>query len=213
MYDFISDSQAAQLRKAVRRFKAGVKLRKPWNKLTDDELWRKVLGQVVVIGRAEPGERLQQNSKIRNEISVKKLNGFQRDAELQRYLHKLFVKLQVRYVGSNWKKDWKAKASVRNFRILMAAGGPKQFFQKRIASCKTEKKKIDVLRGTLKGYGNKSARDTLIELRLAENCMALDARIFGVLKKVRVKVSPDDIYKQIEKELRTKREGCRTFEY
>jgi len=34
--------------------------------------------------------------------------------------------------------------------------------------------------------------------------MALDARIFGVLKKVRVKVSPDAIYKQIEKELREK---------
>jgi hypothetical protein len=68
-------------------------------------------------------------------------------------------------------------------------------------------KKIGALRGTLKGYGNKSARDTLIELRLAENCMALDARIFGVLKKVKVKVSPDDIYEQIEKELREKVAG------
>ena len=31
--------------------------------------------------------------------------------------------------------------------------------------------------------------------------MALDARIFGVLKRVGVRVSPDDIYRQIEKEL------------
>jgi len=31
--------------------------------------------------------------------------------------------------------------------------------------------------------------------------MALDTRIFGVLKKVGVKVSPDDIYRQIEREL------------
>jgi hypothetical protein len=31
--------------------------------------------------------------------------------------------------------------------------------------------------------------------------MALDVRIFGVLTKVGVKVAPDDIYRQIEKEL------------
>jgi hypothetical protein len=34
--------------------------------------------------------------------------------------------------------------------------------------------------------------------------MALDARIFGVLKKVGVRVSPDDIYRQVERELREK---------
>ena len=50
-------------------------------------------------------------------------------------------------------------------------------------------------------FGNKGARDTLIELGLAEKCMALDVRIFGILEKVGVKVAPDDIYRQIEKEL------------
>jgi hypothetical protein len=110
----------------------------------------------------------------------------------------------VRYVGSNWKTDWKAEASARNFEVLMKAGGPKQFFQKHIASCETEEEKIEALKRTLKGYGNKCARDTLIELRLAASCMALDTRIFGVLKKVGVRVSPDDIYKQVEKELREK---------
>lgn len=54
---------------------------------------------------------------------------------------------------------------------------------------------------SLQYYGNKGARDTLIELGLAENCMALDTRILGVLKKVGVKVVPDDIYREIEKEL------------
>jgi len=34
--------------------------------------------------------------------------------------------------------------------------------------------------------------------------MALDTRIFGVLKKVGVKVSPDDIYQQVERELSKK---------
>jgi hypothetical protein len=85
----------------------------------------------------------------------------------------------------------------------MKHGGPKKFFEK-VANCKTEKEKIATLQKSLKRYGNKSARDTLIELRLAKDCMALDARIFGVLKKVGVRVSPDDIYMQVEKELREK---------
>jgi hypothetical protein len=200
---FLSDSQATRLRKAVKRYKGKVKLRKPWTKWTDEELLRKVLGQVVVIGRAAPGERLQHDRKIASKVSVRKLRGFRNGAALQRYLHKLFAKLKVRYVGNNWKKDWKAEASVRNFRTLMAAGGPSQFFRD-VASRKSEEERIEALQKALKRYGNKGARDTLIELRLAENCMALDTRIFGVLKKVGVKVSPDDIYKQVERELREK---------
>ncbi len=65
---------------------------------------------------------------------------------------------------------------------------------KQIASYKTEKEKIEFLQGALKQYGNKGVRDTLVDLRLAENYMALGARVFGVLKMVGVKISPDDIY-------------------
>ena len=146
---------------------------------------------------------MQHDPTITNKVSLKKLKGFHSDRELQKYLHGLFVTLRVRYVGSNWENDWKAAASAKNFRRLMKDGGPKKFFEQ-VANCKTEKERIEALQEALKRYGNKSARDTLIELRLAQNCMALDSRIFGVLKKVGVRVSPDDIYKQIEKELREK---------
>ena len=66
---------------------------------------------------------------------------------------------------------------------------------------KTESERIDELKESLKFYGDKGSRDTLIELRLAENCMALDARIYGVLKGVGVDVSPAAIFGCIEKEL------------
>ncbi len=203
MPTFISDSQAARLRKAVKRCKGKVRLGKPWTGWKDDELWIKVLGQVAVIGRAAPGERLQHDPKFTSKVSLKKLRSFRNDADLQKYLHEQFVKLKVRYVGGNWKKDWKAAASMKNFRRLVKDGGPKKFFEQ-VANFKTEEERINALQGALKRYGNKSARDTLIELRLAEDCMALDTRIFGVLKKVGARVGPDDIYKQVEKELREK---------
>ena len=198
---FISPPQAAQLRRIARRYKKQAKLGKPLDRWTDDELWRKVLGQVAVIGRAEPGERLQHDPKIGRKVSIKKLRSLQSDRLRQEYLHTLFANLDVRFSrGSSLKKDWKAVASVRNFKVLMEKGGPRKFFQA-IESCESEEARIVALKKLLKRYGDKGARDTLIELRLAENCMALDARIYGVLKKVGVKVSPDDIFRQIEREL------------
>jgi hypothetical protein len=205
MLAFISDPQAARLRKAVKPYKSQVKLGKPWNKRTEDALWRKVLGQVVVIGRAEPGELLQRSRKVGRRVSIKRLKTFRSDAELQKYLHEFLLSIGARYVSKRggWKKDRKAAAAAQNFRKLMKDGGPKRFFEQ-VASCKTEKEKIEILQGALKQYGNKGARDTLIDLRLATNCMALDTRIFGVLKKVGVRVGPDDIYIQVERELREK---------
>jgi hypothetical protein len=200
MPEFLSTSQATQLQRIARRYKKPVKLGKPWNQRTDDELWRKVLGQIAVVGRAEPGERLQHDPKIKRQVSINCLRRFQSDAELQKHLHALFVKLRVRYVGSDWKSDRKSAAAVRNFRKLTVRDTPKKFFD-RVAKCRSEDEKIAMLQRELVFFGNKSARDSLIELRLAENVMALDARIYGVLRKVGVRLSPDDIYRQIEKEL------------
>ena len=103
-------------------------------------------------------------------------------------------------MGSDWKSDRKSAAAVRNFRKLTVRDTPKKFFD-RVAKCRSEDEKIAMLQRELVFFGNKSARDSLIELRLAENVMALDARIYGVLRKVGVRLSPDDIYRQIEKEL------------
>jgi len=196
---FLSGAQASRLRKIVRPYKNKITLGKPWNQRTDNDLWIKVLGQIAVVGRAEPGERLQHDPKIKRRVSIKRLKRFRSDADMQKHLHRVFVRVGVRYVGSSWRNDRKAAAGVKNFRRL-TENGPKKFFAQ-IAKCKTEEEKIEALQRQLKFYGNKSARDTLIELRLAENCMALDTRIFGVLKKVGVKISPDDIYQQVEREL------------
>ena len=197
---FLSASQAARLQMIARRHQKKVKLGKPWNKRSDDELWRKVLSQIVVVGKAEPGYELEHNPKVGKKVAIKKLKRFRSDKELQKYLHQVFVQLGVRYVGRDWKSDRKAAAGVKNFRTLEKAGGPKKFFEG-IAAKKSEEERIEAMEESMAYFGMKGARDTLIELGLAENCMALDVRIFGVLEKVGVRVSPDDIYKQIEKEL------------
>jgi hypothetical protein len=199
MPSFLSTSQAARLQKIARRYRKKAKLGKHWTRRTDDELWRKVLSQIVVVGRAGPGIRLENEKKIGRLVSIKNLQNHKSDVELQQYLHRFFVDLGVRYVGKSWKNDRKAAAAVKNFRKLQKVG-VRQFFEE-IARKKTEEERIEALQGALKFFGDKGARDTLIELGLAQNCMALDVRIYGVLDKVGVKVSPKDIYRQIEKEL------------
>jgi hypothetical protein len=87
----------------------------------------------------------------------------------------------------------------------MEAGGPKQFFSN-LGRIRSEKKKIDHLQKTFTFYKKKSARDSLIELRLAKNCVALDARIAGLLKSLGAHV-PEPLsrhYEEIEQELITK---------
>jgi hypothetical protein len=166
-----------------------------------------VLSQIVVVGNAAPGERLQRDPNVASQVSIRRLKKFHSDAALRKYLHEFLAAIGARYVSKKkaWQKDRKARAAVCNFRALMKAGGPKKFF-KRVAALPTEKERIRFLsnRETLEYYGKKGARDSLIELGLAKECLALDARILGLLEKAGVEIkrgSLDRDYERIDEEL------------
>jgi hypothetical protein len=204
---FLSSSQARRLRKAARPHKNRVKFGPRWNKRTEDDLWRTVLSQIVVVGSAAPAEQLQRDPNMTRQVAIRRLKKCHGDAALQKYLHECLVKIGTRYVSKKkgWEKDRKARAAVHNFRALMKAGGPRKFF-KRVAALPRERERIQFLsnRETFQYYGKKGARDTLIELGLAKECLALDARIVGLLEKVGVKIkkgSLDRDYERIEGEL------------
>jgi hypothetical protein len=204
---FLSSSQARRLRKAARPFKNRVKFGPRWNKKTEDDLWKTVLSQIVVVGSAAPGERLQRDPNMAKKVAIRHLKKCHSHAALQKHLHECLVEIGTRYVSKKkgWKKDKKARAAVCNFRALMKAGGPTKFFE-RVAALPTEKERIQFLsnRETFQYYGKKGARDTLIELGLAKECLALDARILGLLDKVGVEIkrgSLDRDYERIEQEL------------
>jgi hypothetical protein len=180
----------------------------PWNKRSEDDLWRTVLSQIVVVGNAAPGERLEREPNLAKQVSIRRLKRRHSDSALQKYLHKFLGRIATRYVSKKekrWKEDKKARAAVCNFRALMKAGGPKKFFE-RVAALPTEKERIQFLsdRATFQYYGTRGARVTLIELGLAKECLALDTRILGLLEKVRVEIkrgSLDRDYERIEGEL------------
>jgi hypothetical protein len=162
------------------------------------------LTQLVVVGKAGPGYTLQNSYEAKKQVSLARLRALRSDGALQRHIHFVLLAIGTRYVSrrKSWKKDRKAAAAVSNFRTLMRAGGPTKFFQL-VAKLPSESGRIQHLRDGLNFYGKKGARDTLIELGLAKKCLALDARILGLLKKLGVKMagSLDGYYEQIEQEL------------
>jgi hypothetical protein len=107
----------------------------------------------------------------------------------------------TRYVGKS-SKNRKIDAALHNFNALANAGGPKRFFKK-VAGGKSTEDRIAFLSNALAYYKKKGCRDTLIELRLATDCMALDQRLKRILECVgaRVPRSIESHFEEIESEL------------
>jgi hypothetical protein len=160
------------------------------------------LAQIVVVGNAGPGYIVQDSAEAKKQLSLTRLRSFRGDMALRRHIHQILRLIGTRYVGKSLRKDRKSVAAVHNFRALMKAGGPKQFFKK-LAALRSETARITLLK-QFKFYQEKGARDTLIELGLAKNCLALDARIATLLGKLGARV-PKRLgrqhYKAIETEL------------
>ena len=193
--------QAARLRTIVRRYKP--QMTTSWRRRTPDELWLRILSQIVVAGNAAPGDTLRASQAVKEKLAFHRLRKLP-PKRRRKVIHAVLRAIGTRYVGSS-VKNRKIDAALHNFKALADAGGPKKFF-KRVAALPTEIERIHFLNDgkTLQYYGKKGARDTLIDLQLAKKCLALDGRILGLLNKVGVEVkrgSLDRNYEEIEKEL------------
>lgn len=197
----LTKPQAAQLREIVSHYTSERVV--SWKHRDKDWLWLRVLSQIVVAGNAAPGETLLNSPAVKERLAFARLRRL-RPRQRRHLLHCVLQAIGTRYVGKK-TPNRKVDAAVHNFSALDKAGGPRQFF-KQVAALPTEKERIQFLnnRKTLQYYGKKGARDTLIELGLAKRCLALDARILGLLKKVGVEVKRGSLgrnYEKIEDEL------------
>ncbi len=168
-----------------------------------DELWIRVLSQIVVAGNAAPGETLLSSPAVIEKLAFNRLKKLTPRLRRQR-IHQVLLAIGTRFVGKK-TKNHKIDAAVYNFNQLDKAGGPVRFFADVAAKGDTEGK-VKYLSKTLKFYKKKGCRDTLIELRLADDCIALDQRLMNILERVGVKLqgSLNQNYEDVEREL-TKR--------
>jgi hypothetical protein len=194
----LTDLQTARLRKLVALYKP--RMGKSWKRRSPDQLWLRVLSQVVVAGNAAPGYTLQYAPGVRERLGYSELKKLPPRIRRCR-IHSVLKAIGTRYVGKK-PRNRKVDAALHNFDVLVSAGGPNKFFLQ-VAAKKTTEAKIDFLADRLKYYKKKGCRDILIELRLASDCMALDQRLKNILIAIggTISGSVDRQYEQIEREL------------
>jgi hypothetical protein len=194
----LTEPQAARLRSLVRHYKP--QMGNSWKKRSEDQLWLRVLSQVVVAGNASPGYALQQSGAVREKLAFSRLKKLKAQSR-RKVIHSVLRAIGTRYVGMS-SNNRKVDAALHNFNALANAGGPKRFF-KRVAAKKSTDERIAFLSEALAYYKKKGCRDTLIELCLASDCMALDQRLKRILECVGAKVprSIENDFEEIESEL------------
>lgn len=194
----LTANQAARLQQLVRRYKP--QMTTSWKRRTEDELWVRVLSQVVVAGNAAPGDTLRTSSAVKEKLAFRRLKKLS-PPRRRKDIHGVLRAIGTRYVGES-VKNRKVDAAMHNFDQLSEAGGPKRFFQY-VAGLKSMGERIEYLAENLAFYKKKGCRDALIDLQLAKDCMALDRRLSEILKCVgaRVPGSLNKHYEEIEMEL------------
>ena len=194
----LTPTQCYRMRNLIRAYKP--KMGKSWRQRTPDELWLRVLSQIVVAGNAAPGDTLQHSPAVKERLAYSRLKKLPPRLRRQ-VIHSVLHAIGTRYVGKS-SRNQKVDAALHNFNALVRAGGPGKFFRK-VAAKKTSQDKIAFLSNEFKYYKKKGCRDLLIEMKLASDCMALDLRLKRILEGVGV-LFPKSLnarYEQIEREL------------
>src|SRR5260370_17566845 len=68
----LTAAQASRLRKLVRHYDKP-KMGKSWKRRTVDQLWLRVLSQIVVAGNAAPGDTLRSSPAVRERLAFSRL--------------------------------------------------------------------------------------------------------------------------------------------
>ena len=176
-----------------------------WEKKTDDDIWLRVVGQVVVVGKADPAKKLKITG-IRERISWSRLSVMQ--AGVEHEIWEVLKDIGSRYVGKTLSNCPKTKAIHQNLLVLKKfRDGPTGFLRK-IASMELSEDKIDFVSQKFSYIKQKGARDFLTSgFGLVQDRIALDIRVLKELKKIGIKELPSttpgdaQLYRTIEQEL------------
>lgn len=200
----------AKLKRIVKTFgaKADIPKRHAWRRLSDDDIWRRFVVQVAVVGGAAGGERIERTLRERRALGFRKLA--QLPVEQRRVLiSKALRDSGVRYASQDVKKCRKTAAIVRNHEFLASfPGGPTGYIRSLIGlrhdDARAARVAADMSYIKLKG-----ARDLLVELGVVTNVVALDTRILNVLRRVGATIPRDvrtnpERYRQLQDELLNK---------
>lgn len=152
-----------------------------WRDLTDDDIWKAIVSQVVVPGGSAAADRMASSPASQRALEYSRLAALPA-GDVSRDVNLVLRENGVRYCSASLEKCRKTAALVHNLRFLSEwAKGPREYAA-RLADLPSDLQRADRVAGDMKYIKLKGARDLLIELGLASDVLALDVRILNLLK-------------------------------
>src|SRR5689334_23171984 len=124
----ITTAQLALFRRIQRAFPSGADLPREnaWHTASNDDVWIRVVSQVVVVGRADPADRLR-DKRIRERIAWQRLSQMSK-SDAANNIWQVLRDIGARYSGRTITSCRKTSALMRNLDYLKHyPNGPKGF--------------------------------------------------------------------------------------
>jgi hypothetical protein len=203
----INDGQLEIFRAIKNRFYSRTSFPKPnnWQQLSSNEIWFRIVAQVMVVGRSSPYDKFIRDEELKREISYESLSRIESDYELAKTINHVLWAVGTRYAQSDPNKCLKTQALLHNFRqISKEANGPVGFLNK-LANFQEDRDRVQYVIDSFKFIKNKGARDLLMELGMVRDALALDVRMQNVLGKLGIEYPKDfsnpKVYDRVERDI------------
>jgi len=206
----ITNEHLAKLELIKQKYLGNTCLPEPdnWKSKSNNEIWLKVIEQVMLVGRSSPAEKFSKDLELQKKVSYEQLLKIKDDEnQLKKVIHEVLRAVKTRYASASIEKCRKTKALVHNFKVLSEyKDGPKGLLEE-VSKFNTDKEKIKYIMSKFKYIKSKGARDFLMDLGLVRDAIALDWRIKNVLEKIIGIEIPKEIknnsesYDEVEEEL------------
>lgn len=155
-----------------------------WRSMSADDIWLRVVSQVVVVGNAEPAEKLR-TDQIRTGLSFNTLAALEEN-EAAKAIGKVLAKIGTRYVRSiHPENSPKVRALRYNLDFLRRFNSGPCGFVKYLSEMESSQERIGCLSQNFKYIKAKGARDFLTTgLGMATDVIALDSRVMGIVRLI-----------------------------
>lgn len=202
----ITENQLQHFRAIRDKFQNRTKFPEPnnWEELSDNDVWLRIVAQVMVVGRSSPYEKFIGDGELKKVISYESLSKAESDYELARTINHVLLVVGTRYAQPNPNKCLKTQALVHNFREVSKEGGPVAFLKK-LSQFQEDRERVQFVIDSFKFIKNKGARDFLMRIGILKDAIALDVRIQKIFRKLGITFLKDfsypRVYDQIEKDI------------
>jgi hypothetical protein len=186
----------SRLRGIRRKFVKSTTVPEPnsWRARTNEEIWRYIVGQVMVVGGSASADRFRASPDLLRKASYRRLCELN-PSDARADINSVLREAGTRYASSNISKCRKTAALAHNLRVLQhTKGGPKGFLKRvsQLIGPNADRRRIKYVMKVLWFFRSKSARDFLMEQGLVRDAIALDVRVINVLRQIGIRV-PDAV--------------------